>query len=286
MTRQRLDKALVERDIARSRSHAKELIEQDRVLVGGFPASKASTLVEHDDHLELKGDEYPWVGRGGKKLWPFLESEWIDPTGQVAIDVGASTGGFTQGLLRAGADAVHAVDVGYGQLDYQLREDDRVIVHDRVNFRHANGDDFSSLPSVFTMDVSFISTLKLLDALNNVTTSETEGLCLIKPQFEAGPNENDDGIVHDTDVIKRVLREVVEGWADSGWSLAGIAPAPLTGQEGNQEFVVCFRRGSTRSLELDERSIDLLVDQGKPCLGSDVQPPALKTGDSGSETNA
>jgi 23S rRNA (cytidine1920-2'-O)/16S rRNA (cytidine1409-2'-O)-methyltransferase len=273
VTRQRLDKALVERDIARSRSHAKELIENDRVRVDGFPAEKPSTLVEHDDHLTLEGDEYPWVGRGGKKIWPFIDRGWLDPNGEVAIDVGASTGGFTQALLRAGAKGVHAVDVGYGQLDYELRQDSRVTVHDRYNFRYAEPDDFDPDPVVFTMDVSFISTLKLLDALNAVTANSARGLCLVKPQFEAEPDENDDGIVTRDSVVKRVLREIVEGWSKMGWGTRAVAPAPLTGQEGNQEFVALFDRDDSDAGP-DQVMIDDLVDEQRVWHAESVEDEA------------
>lgn len=251
MKRRRLDKALVERNLARSRSHARELIDNNRVLISGFPASKASTLVEHNDHIEIEGNEYGWVGRGGKKIWPIFEKETWDVEGAVALDVGASTGGFTQALLRAGADRVYAVDVGYGQLDHSLRQDDRVIVRDRYNFRHAQIEDFEPVPSRFVMDVSFISTTKLLDGLNLVMDREAEGWVMVKPQFEAGPEENEEGIVTDPEIVKRVLDEVSKEWEEAGWGAQQIHPAGLTGQEGNREFFLKMVRGSERVLDTD-----------------------------------
>lgn len=283
MKRQRLDKALVERDIARSRSHAKELIGEGRVLVGGFPADKASTLVEHNDHIELEGDEFPWVGRGGKKMWPFLEREWGNVDDRICLDVGASTGGFTQALLRAGASRVFAVDVGYGQLDYKLRQDDRVTVIDRYNFRHADPGDFSPSPEFFTMDVSFISTLKLLDALNEVTTENARGLCLLKPQFEAGPDENEQGIVTDLDVVIDVLSDVFDGWDKEGWGIEAVSPSPVTGQEGNQEYVVKFVRGSAS--KPDRRDIVSLVREGEEWITGDVSSTIEHAGEQIGEEN-
>ena len=251
MKRRRLDKALVERNLARSRSHARQLIDNDRILIRGFPASKASTLVEHNDHIEIKGDEYRWVGRGGKKIWPIFEEEQWDVEDSVALDVGASTGGFTQALLRAGATLIHAVDVGYGQLADSLRQDERVIVHDRYNFRHAKSKDFTPVPSIFVMDVSFISTIKLLDGLNRVMTSDAEGWVMVKPQFEAGPSENEEGIIKDSKTIQRVLNEVRDAWEKNDWGAQQILPAGLTGQEGNQEFFLKMDRQSPVELQSD-----------------------------------
>ncbi|MFB6356076.1 MAG: TlyA family RNA methyltransferase [bacterium] len=252
MKRQRLDKHLVENDLARSRSHAKELIQDRRILIDGFPAEKPSTLVEHNDNVEVKGDLYDWVGRGGRKIWEFIERDWVTPSDRVCLDVGASTGGFTQALLRAEAQKVYAVDVGYGQLDYSLRRDERVTVMDRYNFRHATPGDFDPSPTLFTMDVSFISTLKLIEALNSVTTEESTGLVLLKPQFEAGPDENEQGIVTDPEVVSRVLVEVLEGWQEKNWGVQNLEAVPLKGQEGNQEYMALITRGKESCLASEE----------------------------------
>lgn len=258
MKPRRLDKLLVERDLARSRARAKTLIEQDRVLVDGFPAEKPATRVKPDAPIELREEGPSWVGRGARKLWPYLEAGGLEVEGHVCLDVGASTGGFTQALLRAGARRVHAVDVGYGQLAYNLREDDRVVVRERCNFRHVRGEDFTPPPSRFTMDVSFISSRKLLPALNRVMTPDGEGVLLLKPQFEAGPDENEEGIVRDPGVLRRVLRDVGEGWNREGWGTVTIQPAPLTGQKGNQEYLLHVRRGLDRAP--DARTIEASLD--------------------------
>lgn len=259
MNRQRLDKYLVEQELARSRSHACELIDEGKVWVNGMPAEKPATLVERDASIEVRDPGYRWVGRGGEKIWPLIEKGWIDPDGKICLDVGASTGGFTQALLRAGARRVYAVDVGYGQLNYELRRNERVHVMDRYNFRYAEAEDFDTAPELFTMDVSFISTLKLLDALNRVMRPESEGLVLIKPQFEAGPEENEEGVVRDPSVRKRVLREVTEEWENQGWGTRHLAPAPMEGRSGNQEFFAHVVR-DVPSVDLTTR-IDEVVDK-------------------------
>lgn len=245
---------MVERDLARSRSRAKTLIEEDRVLVDGFPAEKPATLVEPDASIEVRDDGPSWVGRGARKLWPYLESGGLSVEGRVCLDVGASTGGFTQALLRAGARQVYSVDVGYGQLAYRLREDERVVVRERCNFRYARAEAFSPPPSRFTMDVSFISSRKLLPALNRVMVPDGEGVLLLKPQFEAGPDENEEGVVRDPAVRRRVLREVAEAWNRNGWGTLSLRPAPLEGREGNREFLLHVARGSNR--EPDPRTLD------------------------------
>ncbi len=263
--RRRLDKALVERDLARSRGQAKRLIDDRKILVNGFPADKPSTLVEHDDHLTVTGDDPDWVGRGARKIWPLLEAGRIDPEGRVCLDVGSSTGGFTQALLRAGASKVHAVDVGYGQLVTSLRRDDRVRVRERTNFRHADADDFQPTPTVVTMDVSFISVVKLLPALNRVMDEDSSGLILIKPQFEAGPDENVDGIVKDFSVIRRVLLERIDDLAEAGWGVTEVDLSPVPGSEGNREFFFTLQRATEprvgpsrvdRALESAEEPVD------------------------------
>lgn len=259
MKRQRLDRALVERDLARSRSRAKELIEASRVWVEGMPAEKPATLVEPDSSIEVRDEGPTWVGRGARKIWPFLESGELSVEGHVCLDVGASTGGFTQALLRAGARRVHAVDVGYGQLAYSLRNDDRVEVHERYNFRHASADDFSPSPSRLTMDVSFISSRKLLPALNDVMRSDAAGLFLLKPQFEAGPDENEGGVVRDPAVVQRVVLEVARAWSEAGWGTIDVRPAPLTGEAGNQEFVLTMVRAEKRLP--DEETVRAIVQE-------------------------
>lgn len=247
MKKQRLDKLLVTRDIARSRSRAKELIDNNKIRINGFPANKASSLVDPQDEItRVNPNAFRWVGRGGRKIWPLIEENVLDPEDNVCIDVGSSTGGFTQALLRADAEHVHAVDVGHGQLDYSLRESEMVTVHENYNFRHANADDFKPVPSIFTMDVSFISSEKLIAPLTAVTDDNTEGLLLLKPQFEAGPNKTDRGILKDLEICIEVLKRVTATWHEKGWGIRDIRPSPLTGDKGNQEYFTHFDRKSNR----------------------------------------
>lgn len=262
MSKKRLDKSLVEREISRSRSQAKELIEKGEVLVNGIPVRKPASLVDSDDQLSLVNPEHAdWVGRGGRKIWTFLEDDWMDVEGRVCLDVGSSTGGFTQALIRQGARKVYAVDVGEGQLAYELRQDDRVVVMENVNFRYADASEFDPAPDRFTMDVSFISTRKLLESLNAVCQSNASGMVLIKPQFEADRGENRGGVVSDPDVIVRVLRDVLDAWRESGWYCDALAPSPLEGPSGNQEYVARVRR---RELEfLSDNEVQSVVQSGE-----------------------
>jgi 23S rRNA (cytidine1920-2'-O)/16S rRNA (cytidine1409-2'-O)-methyltransferase len=254
----RLDKSLVDRDIARSRSQAKELIENGDVLVNGFPVSKPASLVDPNDTLSLLNPEKAdWVGRGGRKLYPYLEDGLLSVEGLVCLDVGSSTGGFTQALLKSGAEMVHAVDAGEGQLAYELRCDDRVVVHEQYNFRYADPGDFTPDPDCFVMDVSFISTRKLIPSINEILPEKATGLILVKPQFEAGADENQDGIVKSPEITVRVMKEVVRQWSDAGWHTTDLVPAALQGTGGNQEFFLKLERNTGH--DLDDTTIENTV---------------------------
>lgn len=267
MNRKRLDKSLVERDISRSRSQAKELIEKGEVLVNGIPVRKPASLVGEDDQLSLVNPERAdWVGRGGRKIWSFLDDDWLSVENRVCLDVGSSTGGFTQALIRKGAKLVYAVDVGEGQLAYELRQDERVRVLENYNFRYADPADFDPVPSVFTMDVSFISTILLLESLDEVTSPDTSGLVLLKPQFEAPREENDQGVVRDQDVVEYVLNDVLGSWSDHGWYCDALGPSSLEGPAGNQEYVTRVHKGNLETVSRDE--IRAVVRSGKTLKNS------------------
>lgn len=261
MSKKRLDKSLVEREISRSRSQAKELIEKGEVLVNGIPVRKPASLVDADDQLSLVNPEHAdWVSRGGRKISSVLEDGWLDIDGAVCLDVGSSTGGFTQAMIRQGARLVYAVDVGEGQLAYELRQDDRVLTMEDYNFRYADPADFDDEPSVFTMDVSFISTTLLVEPLNVVLETGSTGLVLVKPQFEAGRDENEQGVVRDKAVIVRVLREVLAEWREHGWYCDALAPSPVEGPSGNQEYLA---RVNQRERDyLSDREIETVVNSG------------------------
>ncbi len=235
---------LVRREEVSSEEQARKLVKNGRVKVDGFPVDNPDSEVGSGVHLEIiEENSSDWVGRGARKIWPFLKENKIVAKDKICLDVGASTGGFTQALLKAGARKVYSVDVGYGQLDWSLRQDDRVVVKDRYNFRYGRGEDFQPPPAVFTMDVSFISSLKLISALNGVMEKNSRGILLIKPQFEAPRSAVEDGIIKSPATWRRTLRAVLEGWAEKGWGCFELAVSPLTGSEGNREFVALLERG-------------------------------------------
>jgi len=243
----RLDTALVTRGLAASRERARGLILAGLVRVNGEVVSKAGTPVGPDAHVTLIEPDHPYVGRGGVKLAHALDVFAIDVTGRLALDVGASTGGFTDVLLRRGAPRVVALDVGHSQLDWKLRRDPRVIVLERINARALTPD---QLPEdargfdVMTMDVSFISVRQILPALVPLLLPGADVVVLVKPQFEAGRGEvGKGGIVHDANVHARVIDEVA-GAADAlGLTRVALTESPITGTEGNREFFLHLRHG-------------------------------------------
>ena len=245
MTADRLDAALVERGLAESRTRAQALIAAGLVRVDGEPARAASQRVGGGTAIALAGRDHPWASRGGVKLAAALDHFAVDPTGAVALDAGASTGGFTDVLLQRGASLVYAVDVGYGQLDHRLAVDARVVVLDRTNLRHLEGLP-GPAPSLVTLDLSFISLRQVLPAVRRLAP-EAAIVALVKPQFEVGREAvGGGGIVRDHALGERVARDLVAWTATLG--LAGDEPfaSPITGQKGNQEWLVHLWPGEPR----------------------------------------
>lgn len=241
MTSRRLDLEMVERGLAPSRSKAQALIMAGVVLVDGQHARKAGEQVDETTVISLV--EPPrFVSRGGEKLDRALSEFAIDLSGKVCADFGASTGGFTDAMLQRGATKVYAIDVGYGQLALELRNDPRVVVMDRTNARH-----LESLPEPvhFTaIDASFISLSKLFPAVIRISKPDAEVVALIKPQFEAGKGEvGKHGVVRDSAVHARILRQVLVSASEHGLALAALTPSPLKGPAGNVEFLGHFRLG-------------------------------------------
>jgi 23S rRNA (cytidine1920-2'-O)/16S rRNA (cytidine1409-2'-O)-methyltransferase len=233
----RLDVALVERGLAPSRERARALILAGQVTVDGQVVSKAGAPVTGDARVELTTPDHPYVGRGGVKLAGALDVFGIDPTGRRALDVGASTGGFTDVLLRRGATSVIAIDVGRGQLDWRLRSDPRVLVHEGVNARALTADDVPHLVTLVTIDVAFISLRNILPALPPFLEPGADVVALVKPQFEAGRAEvGKHGIVSDPAVHEAVLARVTAAADACGLSRVAMTPSPITGATGNQEF--------------------------------------------------
>jgi 23S rRNA (cytidine1920-2'-O)/16S rRNA (cytidine1409-2'-O)-methyltransferase len=243
MTASRLDVWMVEHGLAESREKAQALVMAGRVRVDGAPAQKPGDAVAADAAVEvIPGPQH--VGRGAIKLAGALDSLGVDPRGRVTVDVGASTGGFTQTLLERGAVRVYAVDVGRGQLHERLRGDARVVVIDAVNARSLSTREVPEPCGLATMDVSFISVLKILPALRSVLAPAADAIILVKPQFEVGRfRVGRGGVVSDPALHRQALRDVA--WAaqhEMGYGMAGACASPITGAEGNREFFLHLAR--------------------------------------------
>ena len=239
----RLDQLLVDRGLAESRTRAQALIMAGLVMVGDRKADKAGQQVADDCEIELKGKDHPWVSRGGVKLDHALTEFAIDVTGMTAIDVGSSTGGFTDVLLTKGAARVYAVDSGTNQLAWKLREDGRVIVHEQTSARILTAEHMPEAIDIIVCDASFISLAKVLERPMTFAKPGGQLIALIKPQFEAGREEiGKGGVVRDQSVHKRVCEEVSAWLEDAGWTVNGLTTSPITGPKGNIEFLVWARR--------------------------------------------
>lgn len=245
--RRRLDAELVRRGLAPSREQARQAIAERRVLVAGAVADKAARLVDAGEPVVVTGDGPRFVSRGGEKLDAALSRFAIDVAGWVALDAGASTGGFTDCLLQRGAAAVVAVDVGHGQLHERIRADARVEVHERCNVRSLEPSDLGDRRfRLVVADLSFISLRTVAPALVELTEPGGDLVVLVKPQFEAGRQEvaRGRGVLRDPVVWRRVLEEVAAGFAAAGAAMMELMPSPITGADGNVEFLARFRRGT------------------------------------------
>lgn len=250
-TKIRLDVALVERGLLESREKAARLILAGDVLVDGQRVDKAGALVAPGARLELAARPR-FVSRGGDKLVHALATFGILPRGRVAIDVGASTGGFTHCLLEQGAVKVYAVDVGQGQLDARLRADGRVVVMEKTNARNLPVDSFPEPPDLATVDVSFISLEKVLPAVFGVLTSKGEAVVLVKPQFEVGKGQvGKGGVVRDGSHHRAVISRVARFAVLHGWHVRGASASPLKGPKGNREFFLLLTKTGRTLTELD-----------------------------------
>lgn len=244
MPKARADQLLVERGLAESRTRAQALILAGLVYSGDRRVEKAGQAMAADAPLEVKGRDHPWVSRGGVKLAHALEHFGWDVTGAVAIDVGSSTGGFTDVLLTRGAVRVYAVDSGTNQLAWKLRQDPRVVVHEQTSARILTPEHIPEAVDLIVCDASFIGLAKVLERPLTFAKPDARLLALIKPQFEAGPGEvGKGGVVRDPAVHARVCAEV-EAWvgAQPGWRVIGIVESPITGPEGNIEFLIAAGR--------------------------------------------
>lgn len=235
----RADQLLVARGLAESRTRAQALILAGNVFAGERRVAKAGDMLAEDTALSVKGRDHPWVSRGGIKLDHGLTHFGFDVTGAVALDVGSSTGGFTDVLLTRGAARVYAVDVGTNQLAWKLRSDPRVVVHEQTNARDLNKDIIGEAVDIIVCDASFIGIAKVLDAALGLAKPGATLVALVKPQFEAGREEvGKGGVVRDPDVHERVCDQVADWVRSKGWRVLGIEKSPITGPEGNVEFLL------------------------------------------------
>ncbi len=243
MKRVRLDELVVARGLAGSRERARALILAGLVRVDGTVVSKAGTGVPADAAIDLAAPDHPYVSRGGVKLVHALDVFGIDVAGRTALDVGASTGGFTDVLLRRGAARVVALDVGHGQLDWRLRNDARVVVLEGVNARSIDASLLPGPVDLVTVDVSFISLRLILPAVARLIVPGGDVVALVKPQFEARRAEvGKKGLVRDPAVHERVIAEVTAAATEAGFVRVGMTPSPITGTTGNQEYFLHLRR--------------------------------------------
>jgi 23S rRNA (cytidine1920-2'-O)/16S rRNA (cytidine1409-2'-O)-methyltransferase len=244
MPKIRVDQLLVERALAESRARAQALILGGHVWSADRRIDKAGQLLDCEAPLSVRGRDHQWVSRGGIKLAHGLAHFGWDVTGAVAIDVGSSTGGFTDVLLTNGATRVYAIDSGTNQLAWRLRQDARVIVHERTNARHLTADHIPEPVDLIVCDASFIGLAKVIERPLSFAKGKARLLALIKPQFEAGRSEvGKGGVVRDEEVRARVCDAVCAWLSAAGWPVVGVEQSPITGPEGNVEYLVAAQRG-------------------------------------------
>ena len=244
MAKERVDKLLVDRGLVESRAKAQALIMAGLVYVGTQRIDKPGQTLAADCELVLKGQDHPWVSRGGQKLAKALEHFNLDPSGMIGADIGASTGGFTDVLLSRDAAKVYAVDVGHGQLAWKLRQDPRVVVLEKTNARHLTNAEIPEPIDIVVCDASFIGLQTVLPAALALTRENALAVALIKPQFEVGPGQvGKGGVVRDPELHQAVVERITAWFASlPGWSVIGVTESPILGPEGNKEFLIAARR--------------------------------------------
>ncbi len=242
--KKRLDAALVERGLAETRAKARAVIMAGDVYVDGVRTDKAGALVREGSGIEVRDTSLKYVSRGGLKLEAALSSFGIDPGGRIAVDIGASTGGFTDCLLKHGAAKVYAIDVGYGQLDWKLRQDPRVIVKEKLNARYIKPEDTGEPADILVIDVSFISLTMIIPPALALLKQGGVLIALIKPQFEVGKGEvGKGGIVRDEAKHREVVDKISEFVKGLGLGVLGVITSPIEGAEGNKEFLIAALKG-------------------------------------------
>lgn len=241
----RLDIAVFERGFAPSREKAKAIIMAGQVFVNNQKVDKAGTEIKEDDVVEVRGKTLQYVSRGGLKLEKAMQQFPISLSGKICMDVGASTGGFTDCMLQNGAVKVYSVDVGYGQLAWKLRNDERVVNLERTNFRYVTEKEIPDKVEFSSVDVSFISLKLILPVLSQLLSDNGQAVCLIKPQFEAGKDKvGKKGVVRDLDVHLEVVERIIDFSLENGFAVMGLEFSPIKGPEGNIEYLIYLHKSS------------------------------------------
>lgn len=260
--KQRIDILMVEKGLVSSRERAQAEIMAGNVFVNGQRADKAGEKYNVQVNVEVRGEAIPYVSRGGLKLEKALASFNINLDGKVCIDIGASTGGFTDCMLKNGAQKVYAIDVGYGQLAWKLRQDSRVVCMDRTNIRYVKPENIGEPADFASIDVSFISLIKVLPAVKQLLKENGEIVCLVKPQFEAGREKvGKKGVVRDKETHEEVLRKVIDFSIKEGFSIVNLDYSPIKGPEGNIEYLLYLSK-EVQNISSEKGSlIDEVVDK-------------------------
>ena len=241
---------MTERALAPSREKAKAYIMSGSVYVDGQKEDKAGTMFPEEVSIEVRGNTLPYVSRGGLKLEKAMKNFGVSLEGKVCMDVGASTGGFTDCMLQNGAVKVYAIDVGHGQLDWKLRNDPRVVCMEKTNIRYVTSDDIEEKPDFSSIDVSFISLTKVLPPVYKLLREQGQIVCLIKPQFEAGREKvGKKGVVRDPEVHREVIKKITDFASEAGFALLNLEYSPIKGPEGNIEYLLHIRKNPEGTLE-------------------------------------
>ena len=256
----RLDQYLCQNGLAQSRERAKALIMAGIVYVGEEKSDKPGNMVDENAHVEVRGHDIRYVSRGGLKLEKAMQVFPLTPEGKVCMDIGASTGGFTDCMLQNGAVKVYAVDVGYGQLAWTLRCDKRVVNMERTNIRHVTAEQLQEPVAFFSVDVSFISLHHIFPVAQRITTPDAMGVCLVKPQFEAGREKvGKNGVVRDPAVHREVLHNAMSYAAENGFVVRGLDYSPVKGPEGNIEYLMFVQKSDQPAVLDDEAAAQVVA---------------------------
>lgn len=262
MSKERIDVLLVQKGFFDTREKARKNIMAGLVFVDGVRVDKAGEKVDIDSEIEIKGNAIPYVSRGGLKLEKALLSFNINLKDKVTIDIGASTGGFTDCMLKNGAKKVFAIDVGYGQLAWELRNDPRVVVMERTNIRYVKPEDLGEFADFASIDVSFISLKLVLPVVKSLLKDEGEIVALIKPQFEAGREKvGKKGVVRDPDVHREVIKEIIDFAKSIDLTIKGLQFSPIKGPEGNIEYLLYLSKNIDNGIENTESLIISIVNE-------------------------